>query len=112
MTTTAFRLHRQEQVYYTLPTLSATTPAGAQSIPVTGWAASFDGGLTWIAAVAHPDLATAPAWLIRGPSYPGSGDTAVGTGTVITASATGVLIRLRDSPETDIEQADPIRLWP
>lgn len=106
----SFRLHSQEQVFYTLPDLAASTPAGAASVLVTGWQASFDGGTTWTTSVAHPDLPTAPAWLIRGPGHPGTGDSTPSTGILVSRSVRP-LVRLLDTPETDIEPTDEIRLW-
>lgn len=104
------KLHTQEQVFYTLPNLSATTPSGPVVVAVDRWEASFDGGDTWYASQAHPDLPTAPAWLIRGAHYPGPADTGPASGVLISRS-TVPLIRLRDMPETTIEKAEAIRPW-
>ena len=104
------KLHIQEQVFYTLPNLAASTPAGPVVVAVDRWEASFDGGATWHASQAHPDLPTAPAWLIRGANYPGPDDTGTASGILI-AQKTVPLIRLRDTPETTIEKAEVIRPW-
>lgn len=102
-------LHRQEQVYYTLPHLTASTPAGRVEVPVTGWEASFDAGESWHAAQAHPNLPAAPCWLVRGPNHPGIGDTSPASGVLISRT-TAPLIRLKDTPETVIERAEQITL--
>ncbi len=107
---TDFRLHRQGQEYYTLPDLAAETISGPVVVPVTGWEASFDRGLSWHPSQAHPDQGSAPCWLVHGPDYPGSGDTAPTVGALI-VSAVVPLIRLRDTPETTIEPAPWVLLW-
>ena len=69
-------LHAQEQAYYTLPDLHATDVTGTRlTTPVAGWEASFDRGTTWHPAGPHPDYPGVPCWLIRGPHFPGAGDT-------------------------------------
>lgn len=103
-------LHRQEQIYYTLPDLTAATPTGPVTIPPTGWEASFDNSLTWHAGTPHPDQPTLATWLIRGPNMPGTDDTNTPAGILISHNTTP-LIRLRDNPETVIVEADPIMLW-
>ena len=104
------RLHAQEQVFYALPNLSASTPSGPVVVAVDKWEASFDGGVTWHTSQAHPDLPTAPAWLIRGANHPGPADTGVASGILI-SRRTEPLIRLRDVPETMVEKAEVIRPW-
>ena len=79
-------------------------------VAVDKWEASFDSGNTWHASQAHPDLPTAPAWLIRGANYPGPADTGTALGVLI-SRRTEPLIRLRDMPETTIEKAEVIRPW-
>ena len=106
------RLHHQEQTYYALPDLHAT-PAGSATpitVPVTSWEASYDRGTTWHAAQPHPDQPATPCWLIRGPGFPGAGDTNPSDGIPVARSATP-LIRLSDSPETEIEAAEIIEVW-
>ena len=106
------KLHIQEQTYYALPTLRAT-PAGSTTpitVPVTSWEASYDRGTTWHAAQPHPDQPTTPCWLVRGPGFPGPGDTNP-TGGILVARSTMPLIRLSDSPETEIEAAEIIEVW-
>ena len=105
------RLHHQEQTYYALPTLHATDISGATvSTPVASWEASYDRGTTWHAAIGHPDQPTTPCWLIRGPGFPGPGDTNPSDG-ILVARSTTPLIRLSDSPETEIEAAEIIEVW-
>lgn len=105
------KLHIQEQTYYALPTLHATDVAGATvSTPVASWEASYDRGTTWHAAQPHPDQPTTPCWLIRGPGFPGAGDTNPSAG-ILVARSTTPLIRLSDSPETEIEAAESIEVW-
>ena len=105
------RLHHQEQTYYGLPTLHATDVAGATvSTPVASWEASYDRGTTWHAAIGHPDQPATPCWLIRGPGFPGPGDTNPSDG-ILVARSTTPLIRLSDSPETEIEVAEIIEVW-
>ena len=105
------KLHIQEQTYYALPTLRATDVAGATvSTPVTSWEASYDRGTTWHAAQPHPDQPTTPCWLVRGPGFPGPGDTNPSDG-ILVARSTTPLIRLSDSPETEIEAAEIIEVW-
>ena len=105
------RLHHQEQTYYALPTLHATDISGATvSTPVASWEASYDRGTTWHAAIGHPDQPTTPCWLIRGPGFPGPGDTNLVPGIPVARSTTP-LIRLSDSPETEIEAAEIIEVW-
>ena len=105
------RLHHQEQTYYGLPTLHATDISGATvSTPVTSWEASYDRGTTWHAAIGHPDQPATPCWLIRGPGFPGPGDTNLAPG-ILVARSTMPLIRLSDSPETEIEAAEIIEVW-
>ena len=105
------RLHHQEQTYYGLPTLHATDISGATvSTPVASWEASYDRGTTWHAAIGHPDQPTTPCWLIRGPGFPGPGDTNPPDG-ILVARSTAPLIRLSDSPETEIEAAEIIEVW-
>ena len=106
------RLHHQEQTYYALPDLHAT-PAGTATpitVPVTSWEASYDRGTTWHAAIGHPDQPTTPCWLIHGPDFPGPGDTNLVPG-ILVARSTTPLIRLSDSPETEIEAAEIIEVW-
>lgn len=105
------RLHHQEQTYYGLPTLHATDISGATvSTPVASWEASYDRGITWHAAIGHPDQPATPCWLIRGPGFPGPGDTNPTDG-ILVARSTTPLIRLSDSPETEIEAAESIEVW-
>ncbi len=105
------RLHHQEQTYYGLPTLHATDISGATvSTPVASWEASYDRGTTWNAAIGHPDQPTTPCWLIRGPGFPGAGDTNPSDG-ILVARSVKPLIRLSDSPETEIEAAEIIEVW-
>ena len=105
------RLHHQEQTYYALPNLHATDVGGdAVSTPVASWEASYDRGTTWHAAIGHPDQPTTPCWLIRGPGFPGPGDTNPSDG-ILVARSTTPLIRLSDSPETEIEAAEIIEVW-
>ena len=106
------KLHIQEQTYYALPDLRAT-PAGSTTpitVPVTSWEASYDRGITWYAAIGHPDQPATPCWLIRGPGFPGPGDTNPSDG-ILVARSTTPLIRLSDSPETEIEAAEIIEVW-
>ena len=107
------KLHIQEQTYYALPDLHAT-PAGSATpitVPVTSWEASYDRGTTWHAAIGHPDLPTTPCWLIHGPDFPGPADTNTTPGGILVARSTMPLIRLSDSPETEIEAAEIIEVW-
>ena len=105
------KLHIQEQTYYALPNLHATDiSGGAVSTPVASWEASYDRGTTWHAAQPHPDLPATPCWLIRGPGFPGPGDTNPSDG-ILVARSTTPLIRLSDSPETEIEAAEIIEVW-
>ena len=105
------KLHIQEQTYYALPTLRATDVAGATvSTPVDSWEASYDRGTTWHAAIGHPDQPATPCWLIRGPGFPGPGDTNPSDG-ILVARSIKPLIRLSDSPETEIEAAEIIEVW-
>ena len=105
------RLHHQEQTYYALPNLHATDiSGGAVSTPVASWEASYDRGTTWHAAIGHPDQPATPCWLIRGPGFPGLGDTNPSDG-ILVARSTTPLIRLSDSPETEIEAAEIIEVW-
>ena len=105
------KLHIQEQTYYALPDLRATDVAGATvSTPVDSWEASYDRGTTWHAAQPHPDQPTTPCWLVRGPGFPGPGDTNPSDG-ILVARSTAPLIRLSDSPETEIEAAEIIEVW-
>ena len=105
------KLHIQEQTYYALPDLHATDVAGgAVSTPVASWEASYDRGTTWHAAIGHPDQPATPCWLIRGPGFPGPGDTNPSDG-ILVARSTAPLIRLSDSPETEIEAAEIIEVW-
>ena len=105
------KLHIQEQTYYALPNLHATDiSGGAVSTPVASWEASYDRGTTWHAAQPHPDQPTTPCWLIRGPGFPGPGDTNLVPG-ILVARSTMPLIRLSDSPETEIEAAEIIEVW-
>ena len=105
------RLHLQEQTYYGLPTLHAADISGATvSTPVASWEASYDRGTTWHAAIGHPDQPTTPCWLVRGPGFPGPGDTNPSDG-ILVARSTTPLIRLSDSPETEIEAAEIIEVW-
>ena len=105
------KLHIQEQTYYALPTLHATDVAGATvSTPVDSWEASYDRGTTWHAAIGHPDQPATPCWLVRGPGFPGPGDTNPPDG-ILVARSTMPLIRLSNSPETEIEAAEIIEVW-
>lgn len=105
------KLHIQEQTYYALPNLHATDiSGGAISTPVASWEASYDRGTTWHAAQPHPDQPATPCWLIRGPGFPGPGDTNPSDG-ILVARSTTPLIRLSDSPETEIEAAEIIEVW-
>lgn len=105
------KLHIQEQTYYALPNLHATDiSGGAVSTPVASWEASYDRGTTWHAAQPHPDQPATPCWLIRGPGFPGPGDTNPSDG-ILVARSTTPLIRLSDSPETEIEAAEIIEVW-
>ena len=105
------KLHIQEQTYYALPNLHATDiSGGAVSTPVASWEASYDRGTTWHAAIGHPDQPTTPCWLVRGPGFPGPGDTNP-SGGILVARSTTPLIRLSDSPETEIEAAEIIVVW-
>ena len=105
------RLHHQEQTYYALPNLHATDiSGGAVSTPVASWEASYDRGTTWHAAIGHPDQPTTPCWLVRGPGFPGPGDTNPSDGILVASGATP-LIRLSDSPETSIKAAEIIEVW-
>ena len=70
----------------------------------------YDRGTTWHAAIGHPDQPTTPCWLIRGPGFPGPGDTNPSDG-ILVARSTMPLIRLSDSPETEIEAAEIIEVW-
>ena len=105
------KLHIQEQTYYALPNLHATDiSGGAVSTPVASWEASYDRGTTWHAAQPHPDQPTTPCWLVRGPGFPGPGDTNPPDG-ILVARSTTPLIRLSNSPETEIEAAESIEVW-
>ena len=105
------KLHIQEQTYYALPNLHATDiSGGAVSTAVASWEASYDRGTTWHAAIGHPDQPATPCWLIRGPGVPGPGDTNPSDG-ILVARSTTPLIRLSDSPETEIEAAEIIEVW-
>ena len=105
------KLHIQEQTYYGLPTLHATDVAGATvSTPVDSWEASYDRGTTWYAAQPHPDQPATPCWLVRGPGFPGPGDANLVPG-ILVARSTTPLVRLSDSPETEIESAEIIEVW-
>ena len=88
------RLHPQAVEYYKLgmTTEPTTTP--------TDWAASFDGGATWVTAV---DLDGLSGWLVAGPDAdtPGSA-TVLGTGML------RPLIRHVDFPETIVRVAPSI----
>ena len=108
---TEWRLHRQEQEYYTLPDLAAATATGNPvSVAVDGWEASFDRGVTWHQSQAHPDQPTAPCWLLRGDQHPGPGDTNTSVGILVTRTI-APLVRRRDTPETVIEQAPMVQVW-
>ena len=74
-------------------------------MPVTGWEASFDQGATWHAS---RDADGRAGWLIQGADYPGPGDSDSGiTSDTIITSTVRVLVRLRDTPETLIDDT----LW-
>lgn len=105
------KLHRQERRYFA-PTLSVIDYNGTPVVvPPTSWQASFDKGLTWITAVEHPDLTGQPAWLLRGPNFPGPGDSSTTiTGTITIPGYTGPLVRLVDTPETAIVKTESISL--
>ena len=104
-----WRLHTQEQRYYTLPDLTATTLGAPIEVAVDAWELSLDAGATWLASQPHPNQPNAPCWLLRGPDYPGAGDTPSPGGTLVAHSARP-LVRLRDAPETAIATAPWIQL--
>ena len=99
------RIHPQERVWY-CPSLAATDTSGTPvDVPVTGWEASFDSGLTWHAS---RDADGQPGWLIAGTDPPGPGDTTAGISPDhILTVAVQVWVRLRDTPETLIDDT----LW-
>ena len=107
-----FPLPRQDRRWYSLPDLKAFDAAGVQiSVPVDGWALTFDHGATWHRTQGNPDLPTAPACLTAGPDFPGPDDpsTHEPTEIVILHSVTP-RVRLIDSPETTSEACEVIAL--
>lgn len=102
------KIRPQERKWFA-PQVSATEVNGSPiGVPLTGWEASFDQGVTWL-----PSRDTGigvPGWLIAGPTFPGPGDSTDGIVADITLTATAwAYIRLRDVPETIT--ADPIPIY-
>lgn len=104
-------LDRHGREFYSLAI--DTLPAA----PVTAWAASFDGEVTWVAGQAvtgYDDQGAAVAgvgWLLAGPNYDTSLDAnPAGTVTLPDAGKVQPHIRLVDSPEVPIRRAPPIYL--
>lgn len=97
------RILPQERKWFTPIGLAATNSHGTPiTVAVTSWEASFDKGATWKTS---RDDGGNPGWLIAGSAYPGTGDSAgaIVADAVLAADTTvTVLIRLRDTPETTI----------
>lgn len=90
------QLYRAERDWYVL---SITTVP-----PVEGdWEASFDGGTTWITGHPTDDKV---AWLLAGPDFDAAavGMSAGDTDATITKTVLP-LLRIKDNPILDIEQA-------
>lgn len=77
--------------------------------PLTGWVASFDGGVTWVTGEPVPSTNDRWRWLVAGPKYDGSGPTNV-TAVVLTAGVTRPLLRALDNPEVPVERGSIIFL--
>jgi hypothetical protein len=98
------RLSRQGRELYTLE-LTATDAAGTPIVP-TGWDASFDRGVTWVAGTKNVSSGWWE-WLVAGPDFPAAVDVPY-----VTLTA-GVLPlgRLTDNPEVIIRDWPRINLF-
>lgn len=103
------KLRRFERRWYAMPitvTTAANTPV---TVPPGDWEASFDRGLTWHPAQPHPDLPTAPAWLVAHVTFPGPGDPSTPIpGQILIAVTTIPLLRLIDQPEVMVPNGETI----
>ena len=82
-----------------------TTTSDGVPIPLSGWEASFDRGVTWDATVVRnledEDWAT---WLVAG------ADAAVGTAVAVITRNTQPLVRAIDNPEILVDRAPVITI--
>lgn len=103
-------LHRQARVWTPWEMTARNSHNVVVDPGVTGWEASIDSGVTWVASRDNSGVA---GWLVAGPDFPGPGDAENGVTAdlVVTREVTRVLIRVRDVPETEVEVAPGIKVF-
>jgi hypothetical protein len=95
------QLSRFGREYYELQI--ATTSNTGSPIPADGWEASFDRGVTWIAAtVVTHDAADWSAWLVAGV------DAEEGSAVAVLSASVSPLVRAVDNPEIVVRSAPRI----
>lgn len=97
------QLNRHGREYYELQ-ITTTTSSG-DPIPADGWEASFDNGVTWVAAtVVTHDTTDWSAWLVAGPNAE------VGAAVAVITESLIPLVRTTDNPEIVVDYAPKILL--